>query len=521
MPSKEDFFCVLKSKNITFLGDKHPSNRDISINVKCNKENCDYKWETKFINISRSKNGCPKCAGNLKITIDQYRNLGNKKVTWIDIKIPKNVMTKTKFQCLKCEYEFLAKYNEVEGKHLTGCPKCAGNLKITIEQYKNLDNKNVKWIGTKLPKNTKTGTDFQCLECKYIFVAVYDCVNGKRKTGCPKCCLTMKKTIEDYQKLDNDKVKWIGKEIPNDTGTKTEFQCLKCEYKFLAVYDSVNGKQKSGCPKCGGTMKKSIEDYKKLDNNEVKWIGINIPENTDTKTEFQCLKCNYVIIATYKSINIRKKTGCPKCNNRLKKIIDHYQNLDNKKVKWVGIELPKNTYTNTDFQCLKCNNIFQNIYERVNGTKKVGCPQCIGYKNEEECREILEDLFQAKFPKTRPKFLQKLEYDGYLESFKVAFEYHGEQHFNYIPSFFHKKGEHVFQEQKERDLLKIKLSEENNVALIIIPYTAKTIDQKKEIIKDHIKKFGILIFDRKDIDSDWEMILGFDTNGNFVSKKLE
>ncbi len=102
-----------------------------------------------------------------------------------------------------------------------------------------------------------------------------------------------------------------------------------------------------------------------------------------------------------------------------------------------------------------------------------GCPLCHTHKNEEKCRDIIENLTNNVFSKGQPSFLGKMSYDCYNETLKLALEYDGEQHFIYYPDFFHKKGYHVFEEQQKRDVLKTQLSVINDIFLIRVRYDEK------------------------------------------------
>ena len=108
------------------------------------------------------------------------------------------------------------------------------------------------------------------------------------------------------------------------------------------------------------------------------------------------------------------------------------------------------------------------------------------YKYETRCREIFEDIFKTDFPKVRPNFIvndktgKKLELDGYNDKLKLAFEYQGQQHYNFSP-YFHKSQED-FANQVYRDKLKKELCEKNNITLIEIPYNIEYRD-----LEDYIK----------------------------------
>lgn len=125
------------------------------------------------------------------------------------------------------------------------------------------------------------------------------------------------------------------------------------------------------------------------------------------------------------------------------------------------------------------NSIVKQIDHSTSSPKKV-------YKNETRCREIFENLFKTDFPKVRPSFIvndktgKKLELDGYNDKLKLAFEYQGQQHYNFSP-YFHKSQED-FTNQVYRDKLKKELCEKNNITLIEIPYSIEYKD-----LEDYIK----------------------------------
>jgi hypothetical protein len=113
-------------------------------------------------------------------------------------------------------------------------------------------------------------------------------------------------------------------------------------------------------------------------------------------------------------------------------------------------------------------------------------------KGEQECRRILRKIFNKPFNKTRPDFLRNpitgnfnMELDCYDDELKIAVEYNGRQHYDYIP-FFHSSKE-AFYNQKYRDLLKRDMCVKNNVKLIEVPYTVKIKDIENYLIY-HLQK---------------------------------
>jgi hypothetical protein len=83
-------------------------------------------------------------------------------------------------------------------------------------------------------------------------------------------------------------------------------------------------------------------------------------------------------------------------------------------------------------------------------------------------------MFGKHFPKVKPKWLRNsrgklMELDGFCSDIKLAFEYHGEQHYRHVP-YFHKTIEKFFQRQED-DRLKEILCVKHGVVLLVIPYT--------------------------------------------------
>ena len=72
---------------------------------------------------------------------------------------------------------------------------------------------------------------------------------------------------------------------------------------------------------------------------------------------------------------------------------------------------------------------------------------------------------------------------------KLAFEYQGKQHDEYIP-FFHRK-EEDFEKQQERDKLKLELCNNYDIEVIIIPHILdyKNESELRNYIKEKIKLY--------------------------------
>ncbi len=102
------------------------------------------------------------------------------------------------------------------------------------------------------------------------------------------------------------------------------------------------------------------------------------------------------------------------------------------------------------------------------------CATCCAGISERMCRAIIEKLFKTSFPKSKPVWLisdrgTRLELDGYAKELKMAFEYHGAQHF--VESRrFHSARQTLARRRKDDDR-KRELCREHDVLLVEIPYT--------------------------------------------------
>jgi hypothetical protein len=115
-------------------------------------------------------------------------------------------------------------------------------------------------------------------------------------------------------------------------------------------------------------------------------------------------------------------------------------------------------------------------------------------KGELLCRDVVTKIFNKPFIKIRPNILRNnktgknLELDIYNDELKLAIEYNGRQHYEYIP-YLHRDYQ-AFLDQKYRDDLKRKLCKENNIILIEVPYTIK-FDDIESFLKNKISEFNI------------------------------
>lgn len=118
------------------------------------------------------------------------------------------------------------------------------------------------------------------------------------------------------------------------------------------------------------------------------------------------------------------------------------------------------------------------------------CPECNkSGLSERQCRTALEQLFGVAFPKAHPEWLRcaayrrPLELDGYAKSLKIAFEYHGGQHYRLVPRLCETPAR--LEAIRRKDQLRRELCAANQVLLIEIPeFTTTDLKARAERIRD-------------------------------------
>lgn len=146
----------------------------------------------------------------------------------------------------------------------------------------------------------------------------------------------------------------------------------------------------------------------------------------------------------------------------------------------------------------------------VNGTKKRK-PKTKSqriWKRQERCREILEKIFNKKFPQCRPgwnintvgcpelgiKPGRRLELDGYCEEYKIAFEHQGK--FHEVEGEAFSSDPIQFRYIKTKDQIKRDNCENNEVTLLSIPdEDVVPFDDLYEYITEDLERRGIIEFE--------------------------
>lgn len=323
--------------------------------------------------------------------------------------------------------------------------------------------------------NAKTPILHKCLIDGYEWYAMPTNILGGQ--GCPECA--HKSRIDSKRRTHEQYVKEVSIKMPTievteqyiDSQTNILHHCLIHDFYWKPKPNNVlNG---YGCPLCGGSMKKTHEEYVRqmaTINPDIEVIGEYI--NSRTPILHKCLIHNVEWMAS--PTHMLQGSGCWDCHTEKIKVSLTKSNAEyiaevaiiNPYIEVVG------TYVNAKTPILhKClidgNEWFAAPDSILAGT---GCPKCKKSKGEKEISYWLENrnisyIFQKRFEDCIDKSF--LPFDFYLPDYNICIEYDGKQHFEPIEYF---GGEEYFEYIKKHDNIKTQYCIDNNIKLLRIPY---------------------------------------------------
>lgn len=347
-------------------------------------------------------------------------------------------LKKIHWQCeiQNCNHIWLATSSDILN-HKTGCPKCVGLVKLTNEEVDLiLISRNIKRLDNITNGNNKTKRKWECLieNCKYIWVSTL-CNIVNNKSGCIQCAKQVELTNEIVDQRLKDNIRSI-KRIGDiiDTRTKIDWECLICLYIWFAAPQDVLGNKKTGCPKCANRIKLTNKDV------DLKLLieNINIKRMGDyitakIKIPWQCLICQYIWLAAPRSI-FNEKTGCPNCSRH-------------KNEKLIGA-----------------------IFEELN----------INFERQ----KYIKDFNKLETKKYKPDF--------YLKDFNTFIEYNGIQHYKPISFGKNQKNtEAEFIKRQYRDKYVENFCISNNINIIWIDGRKYKGEKLKKYINELIVKLQV------------------------------
>ena len=198
----------------------------------------------------------------------------------------------------------------------------------------------------------------------------------------------------------------------------------KCKEKheWEATYHAI----KSGhwCPHCVGIARLTLEDCHKTAKERCGECLSTEYINSKTLMRWKC-KEDHEWEACYGNIK-NSNSWCVICAGNAKHTIEECQKTAEERGGMCLSFEYINNQTKIKWQC-KYGHKWEACYGNIKNSNQ-WCPHCYIFKHEEECRTIMENIYNKPFPKGRHSFLinpetkHPLELDGYNKELKIAFD---------------------------------------------------------------------------------------------------
>lgn len=367
--------------------------------------------------------------------------------------------------------------------------------KLTHEEYVSelaIKNPNIEVVGQYIGNNVKIL--HRCKVDDYEWMVLpSSLLYGK---GCPVCSKKKKRSHEEYI-IEVEKINPSIEVVGRFTKTKTKIlhRCKIDGHEWYATPANIlNG---CGCPVCGGSMKKTHDEYviEVVEvNPKIEVIGEYI--NGQTKILHRCKIDGHEWTARPSAILMGN--GCPMCQrrmvrNRLAKTTEEYIKelaTINKDVVVLGEYV--NAKTQITHKCLICDWEWDVVPESL--LCGHGCPQCSKSSKSNGEKNVANWLGKNKIAYKKQKTFADcknecvLRFDFYLPDYNILIEYNGKQHYEPVDYF---GGQETFERQVLKDKIKEEYCKKNNIPLFKIPYF-KDINEELLRLNDLITERNVI-----------------------------
>ena len=399
-----------------------------------------------FQTPNNHKNGqrCPKCSGKIKHTkkeiIEKMNLVHNNIIKKYEyyISIYNNISQKIKIKCLVNQDHGI--FEQTISNHINGqgCPKCGkissglkntSNQETVIEEFKKVHNNKYDYSKVEYKKNSEK-VQIICPEHGSFFQTPNA---HKQGSGCPKCSGKQKLTIEQilnrFQKIHhNDSIPKYQYNIKkyNSVNDVIDIICPEHDSFSQTIISHLSG---NGCPKCG---KEIISKLKRLPQSEIIEQFISVHGNKYDYSQVHYLNsmekvkiiCPEHGIFEQKPNDHKQGIGCPNCNiskpKTQEETIEQFINVHNNKYDYSKVEYT-NTKTKVEIICSDHGSFFQKPNNHKQGA---GCPKC----NINSKEEFLINLFKEyniNYLYRDRNLIKPLEIDILIPDFKFGIEHNG------------------------------------------------------------------------------------------------
>lgn len=190
---------------------------------------CAHEWTTTPFKITKQRTGCPKCAGSLKLTTPEFVLKARQRHG------DKYNYSRVVYQTAKTKVEIKChqhgSFFQTPNSHLLGggCPVCAGNTLDTNSVFdKKLRAADRGVYRIGEYKGSHTPIEVECGTCQYRWCAKPTKLTGAHATGCP-VCRTSNGIFGTYVERNGMRFRSI---LESDCYDVVEDYCTQHNYRF-------------------------------------------------------------------------------------------------------------------------------------------------------------------------------------------------------------------------------------------------------------------------------------------------
>jgi hypothetical protein len=290
---------------------------------------------------------------------------------------------------------------------------------------------------------------------------------------------------------------WCLSKVYTDAHGKLCWRCAKGHEWAASVTSVRNGN--SWCPTCAGHAPLTLSSMIAIARSKGGECLSKRYINSSSNLRWRCAE-GHTWEATPGNISKPNGTWCPWCAGVGPRNFDQMLAVARERG---GLCLSKryvNLRTKLVWRC-KNNHEFRMSPSHVIHRNQ-WCPLCTKFVSERICRGIFEALFQKQFPKTRPDWLttgrsKRYELDGYCAEVRLAFEYHGKQHYRRVRHFHRHKSTFIRRTRDDRQ--KMRLCRTHGVQLVVVPYDI-AYSRMEAFIRGQARKRGIYVPRKSQVD---------------------
>lgn len=439
-----------------------------------------HSWRATASNVLRGS-WCPVCSRTVRKTIDEMKNLAKARGGECLSEVYKNKDAKLRWKCSEGhEWET----SSAPVRKGSWCPHCAGTARKSMQDMHDL---------------ASLHPGGECISTEYLGDTgklwwrcekghEWDMAPGAVKAGhwCP-LCRGKRANIEKLQLLAAERG---GRCLsPKYLGALSHhlWECNKGHSWSAAVNNIVTG---YWCPECAGNRRLTIEMVRAFAREKG---GECLSDSYQNNSDHLSWRCNEGHEWSTGFGSIQQGSWCPKCSGVGRITIEELKDL----ARLRGGECLSDQVESGDRHLRwRCSDGHEWMASPFSIKRGSWCPECSAGISERACRAILEQLLNVPFKKSplgRIPWLKNsrgkaMELDGYSSQLALAFEYHGRQHYEFLPHFH--RNENALQRRKEDDETKLALCEQHGVRLIVVPYWIE-LEEMELFLRRVLEELGI------------------------------